>query len=276
MVVVIISLSAGVMFLLAFFMAVVLGWANEALHVEVDPRITSIEAALPGINCGGCGYIGCSEYAEVVVNEGAEVDLCPVGGSSCAAAVAAVMGMIHEESCPEYPIVHCAARKCDKKGIHEYRGEQTCTAATLVAGIQGCAYGCISLGDCVRSCKFDALHLIDDEVVVDYSKCVGCGVCQKACPRDVIGLVPFEADVTPVVACRNRDFGKDVKGVCGVGCIGCKLCVKVSEGLFAVSDELAAIDYDKYDPETSGDAVEAAVEKCPTKCIIVAGESKKE
>ena len=109
MVIIIVILSASVLFLLALFMAVVLGWANEALHVEVDPRILSVDEALPGVNCGGCGYIGCSEYAEAVVNDGVAVDLCPVGGSSCAAAIAAIMGMEHEESCPEMPIVHLRA-----------------------------------------------------------------------------------------------------------------------------------------------------------------------
>ena len=276
MTVVIIAMSAAVLFLLAFFMAVVLGWANEALHVDVDPRISAVDAALPGVNCGGCGYIGCSEYAEAVVNDGVAVDLCPVGGSSCAAAIASIMGLSLEETTPEFPIVHCAARECDKKGVHGYVGERTCAAATLVAGIQGCAYGCLALGDCVRSCKFDAIHLVEGQIVVDYVKCVGCGACKKACPRAVIQMIPFKSDEVPVVACRNRDFGKDVKDVCAVGCIGCKLCVKVSDGLFAVADDLAAIDYDKYEPESSADAVKAAIEKCPTSCILSRGKTKKE
>ena len=269
MALVIIIMSAAVMLLLAAFMAVVLGWANRALHVEVDPRIEKINEALPGVNCGGCGYIGCGEYAEVVVNEGVAPDLCPAGGSEIAQAIADVMGLSLEESYPERPVCHCAACSDEKHGLHEYRGEATCTAANLVAGLQGCAYGCLSLGDCVRSCKFDAIHIIHGEVVVDYYKCVGCAACAKACPRDVIFMIPFiEMDQMPVVACRNRDFGKDVTAVCRVGCIGCMACIKASDGLFQVENHRAYIDYDKFDPATAHQAVDAAVEKCPTGCIL--------
>ena len=272
MTLVVIILAASVMLLLALFMAVVLGWANEALHVEVDPRITSVDQALPGANCGGCGYIGCGEYAEAVVLEDADIELCPVGGASCAAAIAAIMGKTLEESCPERPVVRCAASRSDKKGIHEYRGEKTCTAATIVAGIQGCAYGCLALGDCVRSCKFDAIHIVDGKIVVDYVKCVGCGACMTACPRDVIGMTPFKAGMMTVVACRNRDFGKDVKFVCDVGCIGCKICAKVSDGLFEMTGDLATIEYSRYDPDKCAAQVEPAVTKCPAHCIIVVGD----
>ena len=30
---------------------------------------------------GGCGYIGCGDYADAIVNKGAAIDLCPVGPS---------------------------------------------------------------------------------------------------------------------------------------------------------------------------------------------------
>ncbi|HAU38841.1 MAG TPA: electron transporter RnfB, partial [Phycisphaerales bacterium] len=52
----------------------------------------------------------------------------------------------------------------------------------------------------------------------------GCGACAKVCPRNIITMVPFKADRMYVVACCNQDFGKDVKAVCNVGCIGCKAC----------------------------------------------------
>ncbi len=60
-------LAAALLLLLALAMAFVLGWANRAFHVEVDPKVRAIDGAvLPGANCGGCGYVGCSEYAEAV------------------------------------------------------------------------------------------------------------------------------------------------------------------------------------------------------------------
>ena len=70
----VIILAAAAMLLLAVFMALVLGWANKAFHVEVSPLIEQALVILPGANCGGCEYVGCSEYAEAVVDDGAPVD----------------------------------------------------------------------------------------------------------------------------------------------------------------------------------------------------------
>ena len=136
--------------------------------------------------------------------------------------------------------------------------------------MQGCTYGCLGLGDCVRACKYDAIAIIDGLAVVDYDKCVGCGACQKACPRGVISMVPFKASRVLVVACNSRDFGKDVKAVCKVGCIGCGICAKFSE-VFTIEDNLARIDYDRYDPADEAQ-VAKAVEKCPVKRLIFVGE----
>ena len=46
-------------------------------------------------------------------------------------------------------------------------------------------------------------------------------------------------------------------------CIGCKICVKQVPEVFAVSDNLAVVDYTK-----TGVSCDAAIEKCPTKCIV--------
>jgi RnfABCDGE-type electron transport complex B subunit len=89
---VIIGLAATTMLVLGLVLSFVLGWANRAFHVEVDPRVDAAIDALPGANCGGCGYVGCGEYAEAVVLDDEAVNLCTVGGKSCAEALAAVMG----------------------------------------------------------------------------------------------------------------------------------------------------------------------------------------
>ncbi|MCD6304316.1 MAG: RnfABCDGE type electron transport complex subunit B, partial [Planctomycetes bacterium] len=260
----IILLAGGTMLAMSVVMAYVLGWANRVFHVEVDPRVERVMEVLPGANCGGCGFVGCAEYAEAVVAGSAPPDRCTVGGPACAEAVAAILGVELEESFPYRPVVHCSARAADKLKCNDYRdGERTCAAADLVAGVQGCTYGCLGLGDCVRACKYDAIAIIDGLAVVDYDKCVGCGACQKACPRGVISMVPFKASRVLVVACNSRDFGKDVKAVCKVGCIGCGICAKFSE-VFTIEDNLARIDYDRYDPADEAQ-VAKAVEKCPVK-----------
>lgn len=45
-----------------------LGFANKFLHVEEDERIGKVTEMLPGANCGGCGYPGCSGFAAALVD----------------------------------------------------------------------------------------------------------------------------------------------------------------------------------------------------------------
>ena len=265
-----IMLAAGLMLALAIVTACVLGWANKTFHVDVDPRIDEVNRALPGANCGGCGYVGCNEYAEAVVAAKAPPDKCTVGGASCATALANILGVELGQSWPRRPVVHCAARWSDRLQRNEYRGEPTCGSANIISGVQGCTYGCLGLGDCRGACDFDAIRVIDGLAVVDYTKCVGCGACAAACPRNIISMVPFKAERVLAVACSNRDFGKDVKAVCKVGCIGCGRCAKMNE-LFKMIDNLPEIDYDRYDPETA-DQLEAVVRKCPMSGLLFVGK----
>ncbi|NLW85344.1 MAG: RnfABCDGE type electron transport complex subunit B [Planctomycetes bacterium] len=270
MMIIIILLSGGIMLALALFIAYTLGWANNALKVEVDPRVEAIGVALPGANCGGCGFVGCSDYADAVVHKGASVTLCTVGGSSCAAAIAAIMGVDVEESWPYRPAVHCGAKSSQRLGMMEYRGEKSCSAANITGGVQGCVYGCLGMGDCLRACKFGAIEIVEGLATINYAKCTGCGACAKACPRNIITMVPFKSDRMLVVACSNKDFGKDVRAVCKVGCLGCGACAKINT-LFTMQDNLSRIDYDKYGDDTP-QAIEAALQKCPMKRLIYTGK----
>jgi RnfABCDGE-type electron transport complex B subunit len=266
-----IMLAAGTMLVLAIIMAFVLGWANKTFHVEVDPRVEAVAAALPGANCGGCGCVGCNEYAEAVVAGRLPPDKCPVGGESVARDIADILGIELEQTWPYRPVVHCSATVDQRLGRHVYDGEQTCATANLVAGVQGCTYGCLGFGDCTRACDFDAIHIVEGLATVDYDKCVGCKACAEVCPRSIITMVPFKNRQMLVIACSNKDMGKDVKAVCKVGCIGCKACQRNDADLFTVVDNLPQIDYDKYDP-SSMDAAAIAVKKCPMKRIISVGK----
>ena len=50
-------------------------------------------------------------------------------------------------------------------------------------GILKCKWGCLGMGSCVAACKSDAIHINSFGVAeVDRGKCVGCGLCVKACP----------------------------------------------------------------------------------------------
>lgn len=264
----VIALAAGTMGFLAIAMGFVLGWANRAFHVDVDPRIEMAEDILPGANCGSCGYVGCGEYAEAVVG-GEPVNKCTVGGSSCAQSLAQLLGVDVEETWPYRAVVHCKATQDDRLGRHPYDGEKTCQGANLVSGIQGCTYGCLGFGDCAVACDYDAIHVVNGECLVDYEKCTGCGACTRVCPRNIISMVPFKTDQMMVVGCSSKDFGKDVSSVCTVGCIGCKACSRVND-LFQIRDNLSEIDYDSYDPETAD--FTQALEKCPREGLVFVGK----
>lgn len=265
-------LAALVVALLAIAAGYVLGWAERAFHVEVDPKVEAIQEALPGANCGGCGFVGCAEYAEAVVKGEAEVTLCAPGGTGSAKRLAEIMGVAVSESLPYRAVVHCAAHTGDRLQRIPYHGEQTCQAANLVAGVQGCIYGCLGLGDCTRACNYDAIHVIDGLSTVDYDKCVGCKACARACPRNIITMVPFKSDRMVVVACSNQDSGPDVKAVCELGCIGCKGCSRRADQV-EMEGNLPVIDYDRYGSESDFDLV---LEKCPRASLIFVGKPSAE
>ena len=261
-------LAAGLMIALAVMFALVLGWANVRFHVETDPRVEAVLAALPGANCGGCGTTNCEQYATAVVEGKLPPDRCPVGGPAVAKEVADILGIEVEESFPYRPVIHCAADCDNKLQLADYRGERTCFAANVIGGVQGCTYGCLGFGDCQWACPFDAIHVVNGLATVDYDKCVGCGACAKVCPRNIISMVPFKAERILACACSNHDPGKVTRQVCKVGCIGCGLCRKLND-LFNVTDNLAGIDYDRYDPEMDFQPVLA---KCPRNGLLYVGK----
>ena len=53
-----------------------------------------------------------------------------------------------------------------------------------------CANSCIACGLCEKTCKFDAIHVINNVAVIDYTKCKNCTMCAKACPRNAIEPIP--------------------------------------------------------------------------------------
>ena len=245
------------------FIGVFLGVAGKKFAVEVDPREEEIGSVLPGNNCGGCGYAGCSGLAAAIVKGVAPVGACPVGGAPVAEKIAEIMGENVGESVRMTAFVKCAGT-CEKaKQKYDYTGIEDCVMAGMMqnGGPKGCTYGCLGFGSCVKACPFDAIHVVDGVAVVDKEACKSCGKCVAACPKGLIELVPYEQK--HLVQCSSKDKGKDVMAVCSVGCIGCRMCQKVCEfDAVTVENNIAHID-----PEKCTGCGKCA-EKCPKKIIL--------
>lgn len=236
------------------------------LKVKEDPRVEKLLDILPGVNCGACGYASCLEYALSISKGDTEVDNCRAGGAELTMGIAGIMGVEYAAG----SVVSKAAVRCnvkDRKYLAEYKGTGTCVSAQLLGGGMACKYGCFGYGDCIDVCLFDAIHLNEELIpVIDMDKCTGCGLCVKACSRDIIILKEVDDGRIVYVGCSNRQAGKDTKKVCDVGCIACNICEKKApEGSFAVEDNLSCA------VKQSQQIIIADI-KCPTSCIY---ESKK-
>jgi len=190
----------------------ILAVASKVFYVYEDPRIAKIEGLLAGANCGGCGFAGCSAAAQAVVEGIAPPSVCIVAGSEAAAQVGAVMGIESSTAEPLRSYNNCDGgnRAADR---YFYSGISGCRAASaLYGGRRECKIGCLGFGDCVKSCLFDAIKVGDNGYpVVDEDKCVGCGACYSACPKNIIEiktvsqrLLHLNDELDALAPCRQR------------------------------------------------------------------------
>lgn len=246
-----------------------LAFAAKKFAVEVNPKIELINEALPGANCGGCGFPGCAAYADGIVTKNAAINKCAPGGAETQTKIAAIMGLAMSElSEPKVAVVQCGGGTEQAKTKFIYHGIPDCTAAELIGqGAKSCKYGCLGLGSCVRACPFDAMYMDNNglpRVIED--KCTACGICVTTCPRGIMALIPRRQKI--FVACVSQDRGKAVKDVCSVGCTGCTLCAnpKVTPtGSIKMSGNLPTI------ISIDAEELDNAVQKCPANSFHVRG-----
>ncbi|MBN2135954.1 MAG: RnfABCDGE type electron transport complex subunit B [Acidobacteria bacterium] len=247
---------------LGLLASVGLSIASIYLSIEVDPRVEKVESALPGANCGGCGYPGCSGYAKAVVLNDADISLCAPGGQGTIELLAQIMDKKVQLKEKLVARVHCNGTdaNCERKMVYE--GMKSCRAAYLLTdSTKKCLYGCEGLGDCVASCSFDAIVMGPGRIpIVNEAKCTSCGKCVEACPKNLITLEPEKTRL--YIACSNPEKAKAVKDACKVGCIACGLCEKkCPKGAITIENGNPVWDHKKCDNL----GVCAAV--CPTGAI---------
>ena len=239
---------------IALIAALILFFCSKKFAVKEDPRLAQVQELLPGANCGGCGYPGCSGLADALV-KGADAGSidglgCPVGGSEVMTKVADLLGMAMANTEPMVAVVRCNGTCENRPKIVAYDGLRTCAAMNSCgAGETGCGYGCLGCGDCVAACQFGAIAINEETGLpeVDEEKCTSCGACVKACPRHIIELRKKGPKSRRVfVRCVNKDKGAVAKKNCKAACIGCGKCAKECKfEAITVAGNLSYIDPNK-------------------------------
>ncbi len=239
---------------------------SKVFHVESDETVAQLSEALPGANCGSCGYSGCEGYAEAIAKGEAATNLCKPGGADCARKLAEIMGTEALDAEAVVAFVRCNGCVGATEDRYIFTGTQTCVASERFYNGKGiCRSACDGLGDCVRVCEHDAIAIINGVAVVDPTKCKGCGKCAKVCPNRLIDIIP--AAQRYAVQCSNADSAKITKAVCKNGCIGCKICEKkCAVNAIRVENNHASIDGAKC--TGCGNCANA----CPQKCIALLGK----
>jgi len=236
---------------LGLLLALALYLVAQRFKVEEDPRIELVEKAMPGANCGGCGFAGCHAFAEAAVKApNLDNNYCPVGGNETMKQVADILGYEVKEKAPMVAVVRCNGSCANRPKVNDYDGISSCKVkAALYAGDTLCQYGCLGCGDCASACEFGGVTM-DPETglpVIDESICVACGGCVKACPKGIIELRPKgPRNMKLYVSCLNKDKGPAVKKACASACIGCGICAKTcTHDAIVLENNVAYIDSTK-------------------------------
>lgn len=198
--------------------------ASVLMAVPKNEKAEEICEALPGANCGACGFSGCSAYAEAIANGEAVPGLCTPGGSETAARLSEILG-VEIDTQVKFAFVGC--KGCTKPQKFDYNGVAGCQAANMLySGPNACDFSCLGYGDCAAKCDYNAITFTDGTANIDIELCKGCGKCVTACPKGLISIISPKKKRTAAVACSNMGKGKAVASVCDNGCIGCTKCVK--------------------------------------------------
>lgn len=242
--------------------AAVLTLAYRFMGTKKNEKEKRVIDALPGVNCGACGYPGCEAYARALATGETDItNLCVPGADAVSKVLSDILGVEYMDVVEKTAFIRCRG-DCNHNRIKaEYRGISSCGAIKATfGGKDACTQGCLGGGDCAAVCPVDAICIENDIAHVDPRKCIGCGMCVKACPNKIITL--FDGTERVGVTCSNTEKGAVTRKKCDIGCIACMKCQKICPtGAITVKDNLSRIDYGKC--IRCGKCAEV----CPVNCI---------
>lgn len=115
---------------IAIVAGLLLSWASIQFAVPVDEKQAAVREALPGANCGACGFSGCDGYAAALAAGTAEIGLCSPGGPDVAEECATILGKAAGEMVRKVALVQCngtctnAGQKLIYDGVDTWSGSQ--------------------------------------------------------------------------------------------------------------------------------------------------------
>lgn len=255
------AIAAGILGVLGLVLTTALMLAHRFLAVAEDPRTRVLENALPGNNCGACGFPGCQGFAEALAAGEAQPGQCTVSTQVMKERIAEYLDTSVGEIEKRVARLACAGGDNVARRHAHYSGPATCSTAVLVGGGgKVCAWGCLGFGDCLEACEFDAIRMDQHGLpVVDEILCTACGDCLPACPKDLFSLVPANDHLW--VTCKNLEIGNNLIDDCQVACTACGKCAFDAPDVIHMENNLPVIDYAASQPKNS-------IERCPTGAIV--------
>jgi electron transport complex protein RnfB len=128
--------------------------------------IDRIDDLLPQTQCGRCTFSGCRPYATALAQGAADINQCPPGGDTTAAALAKLLGRQAKSVDPRYGVM---------------------PSEPMVAWIHEAA--CIGCTKCIQACPVDAIVGASRYMhTVIAAQCTGCELCIPPCPVDCIEM----------------------------------------------------------------------------------------